>query len=82
MGLIDEIKEKVSSTVSKENKDRPEPPKDENGRPMGPPPGGHRGNIERPENMGNGERPEPPTDADGNRMAPPEEKAETETEEV
>ena len=79
----------------KNNMTPPEPPKDENGRPLPPPKGGRPPKGERPEppkdengrplpppkggRPPKGERPEPPKDENGQPLAPPEAGAAPET---
>ncbi len=48
----------------------PEPPKDENGKPLPPPDGGHGGPHR--DNNGGGQPPEPPKDENGNPLPPPD----------
>lgn len=66
---MSEVKKKEDQeTAAGEKPERPEPPKDENGKPIRPPFPGHHGSG--PEGK-DGKRPEPPKDENGNPIRPP-----------
>ena len=78
----DNAKEKFGQMRDGDNSNRPEPPKDSNGKPTAPPDGDNsnrpeppkdsNGNPMPPPDGDNSNRPEPPKDSNGNPMAPPD----------